>query len=136
MPTRRNLLKTAAVSIPVIASASMPAYAKEDKMQLPKISHTVFFWLKNPNSQADKTKLIEGLKTLKQIEQVKAIHIGEPASTEQRDVVVNSYQVSELLMFETVEDEKIYQAHPIHAAFVANYSHLWQKVEVYDSVAV
>ncbi|WP_326979538.1 Dabb family protein [Catenovulum agarivorans] len=105
-------------------------------MTLPEISHTVFFWLKNPQSQQDKNKLIEGLKTLGQIEQVKAIHIGVPASTKQRDVVVNSYQVSELLMFENVEDEKAYQSHPIHQAFVENYSHLWQKVEVYDSVAV
>ncbi|WP_440906691.1 Dabb family protein (plasmid) [Catenovulum sp. SX2] len=105
-------------------------------MSLPKISHTVFFWLKNPDSIEDRSKLVEGLKTLGQIEQVKAIHIGVPASTEQREVVVNSYQVSELLMFENVEDEKIYQSHPIHQAFVENCSHLWQKVEVYDSVAV
>lgn len=134
MPTRRQFIQTSAAT--AVAATTLSACSKEGQVALPKISHTVFFWLKNPDSVEDRNKLIEGLKTLGQIEQVKAIHIGVPASTEQREVVVNSYQVSELLMFENVEDEKIYQSHPTHQAFVENCSHLWQKVEVYDSVAV
>ncbi|WP_016956648.1 Dabb family protein [Catenovulum agarivorans] len=134
MQTRRQFIQTSAAT--AVAATTLSACSKKERMSLPKISHTVFFWLKNPDSVEDLNKLIEGLKTLGQIEQVKAIHIGVPASTEQREVVVNSYQVSELLMFENVEDEKIYQSHPTHQAFVENYSHLWQKVEVYDSVAV
>lgn len=134
MLNRRQFIQTAAAAS--VLSTPISAMAKEQQMSLPKISHTVFFWLKNPDSLADKNKLIEGLKTLAAIKAVKAIHIGVPASTEKRDVVVNSYQVSELLMFDTVEDEKAYQADPIHKAFVDNYSHLWQKVEVYDSIAV
>lgn len=103
--------------------------------QIAPLAHQVYFWLKHPNSKEDQAKLIEGIKTLAAIEQVRGIHIGVPASTEKRDVVDNSYAVSELLFFDNAADEHAYQVHPIHTAFVENYSHLWSKVVVYDSVA-
>lgn len=111
------------------AEKSMPT-------QIAPLAHQVYFWLKNPDSKEDKAKLIEGIKTLAAIEQVQGIHIGIPASTEKRDVVDNSYAVSELLFFNNAADEHAYQIHPIHKAFVDNYSHLWSKVVVYDSVSV
>ncbi|WP_347332438.1 Dabb family protein [Marinimicrobium locisalis] len=103
---------------------------------LPKLTHTVFFWLKNPESKEDRDALIAGLKTLADIDTVKGIHIGVPASTEEREVVDNSYQVSELLFFDDVEGQNAYQTHPIHEKFVEECSHLWRKVVVYDSIAV
>lgn len=96
------------------------------------ISHHVFFWLKNPGSSEDLRQLIAGLRTLKNIEVVKEIRIGIPAQTEQRAVVENSFSVSELLFFENIEAQAIYQSHPIHLQFVENCSHLWEKVVVYD----
>jgi hypothetical protein len=103
--------------------------------QLSPIVHHVFFWLKNPGSQ-DREQLIAGVKTLTAIETVKAIHIGVTASTEKREVVDNSWDVSELMFFADLEGQAIYQTHPIHMVFVKNYSHLWDKVVVYDAVAV
>lgn len=103
---------------------------------LPALSHHVFFWLKNPGSKADTAELIAGIKTLEQIEGIRAIQIAVPASTESRDVIDSSYAVSELLFFDTVEAEQIYQNHPIHHAFIDKCSHLWSKVVVYDSVSV
>ncbi|GAA3655674.1 Dabb family protein [Flavivirga jejuensis] len=98
--------------------------------------HHVFFWLKNPDSLEDKQLLINGIKTLKTIEQVEDIHIGIPASTENRDVVDNSYSVTEMLIFANEADEATYQNHPIHLDFVKNHQHLWDKVLVYDSRSV
>ena len=98
--------------------------------------HHVFFWLKNPDSAEDRAKLIAGIRTLERIETVRSLHVGVPASTEKREVVDNSYSVSELLMFDDVEGQAAYQVHPIHQAFVENCSSLWAKVVVYDSVAV
>jgi Stress responsive A/B Barrel Domain len=106
-----------------------------DKQQIAPVAHQVYFWLKNPDSKEDQQKLIEGIKTLAAIPQVKGLHIGTPASTEKREVVDNSYAASELLFFATLEDEQAYQVHPIHQAFIKNYSHLWSKVVVYDSIA-
>ncbi len=101
-----------------------------------QLLHHVFFWLKKPNSEADKQELLSGLKTLEAIPVVRQIHIGFLASTDKREVVDTSWQVSELLYFDNEVDQKIYQDHPIHQTFVKNYSHLWQKVVVYDMVVV
>jgi hypothetical protein len=98
------------------------------------IIHHVFFWLKNPDSKEDLAKLLAGLRTLKGIETVRDIRIGVPASTEKREVVDNSYSASELLFFDNLAGQKTYQDHPIHLKFVADCSHLWEKVVVYDAV--
>jgi hypothetical protein len=37
-----------------------------------------------------------------------------------------------MMFFNNTQDQDIYQVHPIHKAFVENYSHLWDKVVVYD----
>lgn len=101
-----------------------------------QLIHHVFFWLKNPGSKEDLEKLLEGLQTLSKIETVRRIHIGVPASTEKRDVVESSYSASELLFFDDLAGQKIYQDHPIHQAFIKNCSHLWQKVVVYDVIDI
>lgn len=101
-----------------------------------QIVHHVFFWLKNPQSKADADKLIAGLQMLRAIPEIRELRVGVPAATEQRSVVDSSYQVSELMVFDTVEDQRRYQEHPIHKAFVASCEGLWDRVVVYDSVDV
>ena len=101
-----------------------------------KVVHHVFFWLKNPDSTADRDRLIAGLRTLAAIPVIRALHIGVPADTEARDVVDGSYQVSELMFFDSVPDQKAYQDHPIHRKFVADCEPLWRKVTVYDTLRV
>ena len=98
--------------------------------------HHVFFWLKNPDSKEDRDKLVEGVKTLAKIETIREIHVGVLASTEKRDVVDTSWQVSELMFFSDLAGQATYQTHPIHLDFVKNYSHLWAKVVVYDAMEV
>ena len=101
----------------------------------PKLVHHVFFWLKNPEAKEDLARLLEGLRTLANIETVRGAHFGVPASTEKRDVVDNSYSASEILFFDDLAGQKIYQDHPIHKKFVADCSHLWERVVVYDALA-
>ena len=115
--------------------AVSPAAAAEAQGASTLIHH-VFFWLKNAGSKADRDQLITGLSTLRGIDVVQQLHIGAPASTEKRDVVDNSYDVSELMVFKSVEDQKTYQDHPLHQAFVRDCGHLWRKVVVYDSISV
>jgi hypothetical protein len=103
-------------------------------MKNQQVVHHVFFWLKNPDSVEDKLKLKEGLKTLESIREVKKLLIGEPASTLKRDVVVNDWQVTEIMYFDSIEDQDTYQTHPTHQAFVEQYSHLWDRVVVYDTL--
>jgi Stress responsive A/B Barrel Domain len=94
--------------------------------------HQVFFWLKNSNSKADSDLLIQGIKTLAAVETVDSLQVGVPASTEKRDVVDYSWNVSETLTFKNAADQLAYQQHTIHLEFIKNYSHLWHKVLVYD----
>ena len=79
---------------------------------------------------------MKGVKTLAKIETIRKVHVGVPASTEKRDVVDTSWQVSELMFFDDEAGQKTYQDHPIHQAFVKNYSQLWAKVVVYDVTEV
>lgn len=131
--TRRTFISSAVALGATTAAAGMPAITMKEKKQL---VHHVFFWLKNPASKEDLNKLIEGLKTLSAIDVVKSLHIGVPASTEKRPVVDASYSISELMFFDDIEGQNKYQEHPIHKKFVENYSHLWEKVIVYDSMSI
>lgn len=101
-----------------------------------KLTHHVFFWLKRPDSAADLAQLIAGIRSLAKIETVRGIHVGVPASTEKRAVVESSYSASELLFFDDVEGQDVYQTHPLHKKFVEDCSHLWDRVTVFDSIAV
>jgi hypothetical protein len=129
--TRRSFVATAVAVGASTAANALPDMTEKNKKQL---THHVFFWLKNPNSKEDLEKLLAGLKTLSKIETVKKLYIGVPASTEKREVVDNSYSASELMFFDDVEGQNVYQVHPIHKKFVEECSHLWEKVIVYDSI--
>lgn len=127
---RRKFLTVAATMAVGTAASALPLNNPKDKKVL---VHHVFFWLKNPDSIADRDKLVEGVKTLEKIESIRQIHVGVLASTEKRDVVDTSWQVSELMFFDDAAGQKIYQDHPVHQAFIKNYGHLWSKVIVYDA---
>ena len=80
-----------------------------------------------------KAKLLEGLEKLKKVPTIRLVHVGTPAPTN-RDVINKDYDVSWLCFFDNLDEEEIYQKHPIHLKFVEEYSHLWEEVIVYDSV--
>lgn len=126
--TRRTFVASAVTLGASAAASAMPSMEKK------VLVHHVFFWLKNPDSKEDLAKLLAGLQTLRKIETIKRIHIGVPASTEKRDVVDSSYHASELMFFDDLAGQKTYQDHPIHQKFIADCSHLWDRVIVYDSI--
>lgn len=130
--TRRKFIATTAA----LAAGTVTASAislKEQKEEEWPIVHHVFFWLKNPGSTEDRDKLVAGVKTLAKIETVRKLRVGVVASTEKRDVVDNSWAVSELMFFSDLAGQATYQNHPIHLEFIKNCSHLWEKVIVYDA---
>jgi len=126
---RRGVLMGAGLAAATVVSAG-PAQAEPSG----QIRHQVFFWLKRAGDAEDRAKLVSGLKALAVIPQVRELHVGVPAATEQRDVVDASFDVSELMLFDTVADQKAYQDHPAHQAFVTACAPLWRRVVVYDSL--
>ena len=128
--SRRKFITVAAVLGTGVAASAIPVSAAKKK----QLVHHVFFWLKNPGSAEDRDRLVEGVKTLGKIETIRKLHVGMLASTEKRDVVDTSWQVSELMFFDDLQGQTTYQTHPIHLAFIEKYSHLWSKVLVYDAM--
>ena len=127
---RKFIAVTGALATGSVVSAMVP---KTNANKFPVVHH-VFFWLKNPGSIEDRDKLVEGVKTLSKIETVRELRVGIVASTEKRDVVDNSWAVSELMFFSDLAGQATYQSHPIHLEFIKNNSHLWEKVIVYDAI--
>ncbi|HNP94605.1 MAG TPA: Dabb family protein [Cyclobacteriaceae bacterium] len=133
MKTRREFIsKTSMAALGAVTTTHSSQILAPGK----ELVHHVFFWLKNSGADADRNKLIEGLKTLKAIKTVKSLHIGTPAATEKRDVIDDSYDVSELIFFNSIENQNAYQTDPIHVKFVNDYGHLWERVVVYDSMGI
>ncbi len=97
--------------------------------------HHVFFWLKDAGSSQAREQLIEGLRKLSKAPTIKDFHIGIAANTN-RDVIDSSYAASWLLLFDSAEDQDIYQTDPIHLKFIEECSHLWSKVVVYDTISI
>ncbi|WP_026995106.1 Dabb family protein [Flectobacillus major] len=128
--SRRQFVKNVALATAGTAAVTQTAEAAPKKELF---IHHVYFWLKNPGNEADTAKLIEGLNALAKVPTIRMAHIGKPAATN-RSVIEKGYAVSWMLFFDNIEEEEIYQKHPIHLKFVEDYSHLWEKVIVYDSV--
>ncbi|MGF7156024.1 Dabb family protein [Novosphingobium gossypii] len=135
--SRRELAAMIALGSTGIALSSTSSPAQTGTtLASPALVHHVFFWLKRPGSQKDREQLIAGLRTLRNIPVIRRLEIGVPAGTESRDVVDASYDVSELMFFDNVQDQKTYQEHPVHQQFVKSCEHLWAKVVVYDMATV
>ncbi|HTR29014.1 MAG TPA: Dabb family protein [Puia sp.] len=133
---RRSFIGAGAVAAGAVLSSGPALGMIPADAHRPPIVHHVFFWLKNPASAEDRDQLVAGLKTLAGIPLIKELYVGTLASTEKRDVVDASWQVSELMFFNDLPSQASYQQHPLHLEFVKNYSHLWAKVVVYDAVNV
>jgi hypothetical protein len=128
---RRKFIATTAA---VAAATAVSANTNIDMKPKYPVVHHALFWLKNPNSLEDRDKLVAGVKTLGKIAVIKELRVGIVASTEKRDVVDNSWAVSELMFFSDLEGQASYQSDPIHQEFIKNCSHLWEKVIVYDAI--
>lgn len=133
--SRRKFIASTLVLTAAAAASAKSLISMETKNKK-QLAHHVFFWLKNPSSKEDLNKLLAGLKSLEKIETIRLLHIGVPAATEIRPVIDASYSASELMIFDDLDGQKVYQDHPIHQKFIADCSHLWEKVLVYDSMDV
>jgi hypothetical protein len=127
---RDNLDDTTAASTAVFSTNQFTNLTLENMFV-----HHVYFWLKNPDSKDDRTKLVEGLRKLSKVKTIKSFHIGQPAGTN-RDVIDRSYSISWLLFFDNAADQESYQTDPIHLKFVEECASLWTKVTVYDSIDI
>jgi hypothetical protein len=128
--SRRQFVSLAATGL-AAAGLAGPAAAQAPA----PLVHHVLFWLKHPDSSADRDALIAGIRSLAAIDTVRGVHVGVPADTLARGVVDGSWSVSEILYFDDAAGQDAYQVDPLHTAFVEQHEHLWEKVVVYDAMA-
>lgn len=99
----------------------------------PGFIHTVFFWL-TEEATADDRKFFEAEMTkLAKVSSIQSVYWGPPAMTP-RDVVDNSYDYAWIVHFANKADQDHYQVAQIHLDFIEACKHLWDKVQVYDSL--
>jgi len=99
-------------------------------------AHTVYFWLKHPESEQDKTSFVTSLKKfLNTSKYAKTNFIGYPPKAS-RDVVDGSFTFSLIVTFESAAAQESYQKEEAHLLFIEESNSLWTKVIVYDSVLV
>lgn len=96
------------------------------------IYHVVICWLKEPQNQEHKNKLIETTKQLKSIEGIESIEIGNMIPSP-RKVVDSSYDMGIIFRFKSKEDMKKYGSNPKHKkALKEVLLPLTSKVIIYD----
>lgn len=97
------------------------------------LQHNVYFYLHDDVTEEEREEFEEGLNELLSIETIYKSETGVPGSTAERDVTDHSFGYSIFTWFESMEDYRGYDEHPIHLEFIDTYSHLWADVKVYDS---
>jgi hypothetical protein len=93
--------------------------------------HSVYFWLRDGADATERDALIDGLKALQDIKQVRHIWIGRPADTD-RPVVERSYDVALVTVFDDKAGHDTYQDDPLHVDFVERHKGLWKRIQVFD----
>jgi hypothetical protein len=95
--------------------------------------HTVFFWLHDSVTAADRKAFEAELAALMKTPCAQSGHWGAPAAIPPRPVVDASYDYAISTVFKTLADHDAYQTtDPVHKAFIANCKHWWKQVKVYD----
>ena len=93
--------------------------------------HSVYFWL---HDNGDARRLAEGCRSsLSAIPGIVQMNVGVPAGTP-GDAVDNSYGVALLIEFESKEAAAVYEDHPDHQRFIADFGPLLSRVQIYDAL--
>lgn len=102
----------------------------------PAFAHVVYFWLHHPDNTSDRQAFEAALtKFLNNSQFAKTKYIGTPPVAT-RDVVDGSFTYNMVVTFESAEDQAQYQKEQPHLDFISEASHLWKRVQVYDSMGI
>lgn len=93
--------------------------------------HSVFFWLPTDCSAQQRGDFLHALQGLLSISDVSQGWVGPPSTT-RKAVIDHTYDFGLTLLFANLAAHDRYQVDPLHKAFIAAYSPLFAKVQVYD----
>lgn len=121
-----------------IASVLGSCQEKKEGLQTfdPAFTHTVYFWLNEPDNAAHRLKFETSLKKfLNASKYTKTNFIGTPPKAI-REVVDDSFTYTLVVTFESAEAQEGYQEEEVHLQFIEECKSLWKKVVVYDAVGI
>lgn len=95
--------------------------------------HTVFFWLKPELTAGQRADFRRGVESLATIKSVEKVYVGEPAKTEKRPIIDDSYSVALTVLCKDLAAHDAYQVDPIHHAFINQFKTVWARVQIYDA---
>jgi hypothetical protein len=96
--------------------------------------HSVYFWLRDDLSAADRTAFVDGIRSLCTIETVEQGFIGTPAATD-REIIDRSYTYALVVWFADSAAHDAYQVHPVHDRFRERCAGAWKKIVIYDALS-
>ena len=135
MKNRRSFIKKATAGIALAGLSPLAKNAMAGEVKITgALMHHGFFRLKEPKNKTHRKQFKKAMDDWLKVKTIKMSHVGIPAATEERGVIENSYTYSYMVMFDSLDDQNIYQKHPLHLKFIEDNSDLWNKVVVYDSV--
>ena len=102
----------------------------------PTFVHSVYVWLNNPDSKADREAFEKAMHTfLNNSKYAKTKFFGTPPKAT-REVVDDSFTYKMIVTFESAEAQDAYQQEEAHLKFIEEAQPLWKKVVVYDAVSI
>lgn len=130
---RRSMLQKIATMFGAATMGVVASGAAAEKES--KFMHIVFFWLKNPDNKSERKTFETNLNALiGGVDLIRSKFVGTAAGTP-REVVDNSYTYCMIISFDNKKDQDVYQSHELHLKFIKDTEHLWEKVQVYDSIS-
>ncbi len=104
-------------------------------IQEPRLTHSVFFDLKNDNS-ASIQALVDGCyEYLAPHKGIVYFSAGARHTEYQRDVNDLDFDVALTIVFESTAAQEAYQVTQPHAQFIEEFNENWESVRVFDSLA-
>ena len=102
----------------------------------PAFTHVVYFWLRNPDDQAECREFEAAVRELmSKSRYTKTNFFGRPPEAS-REVVDDSFTYTMIVTFASAAAQNAYQEEQAHLDFIARAGHLWEKVVVYDAQGI
>lgn len=95
--------------------------------------HSVYFWLADDLTEAQRAQFLEQAQTLTELESVRYGWLGTPADTD-RPVIDRSYSYALTIVLDDEAAHDAYQVDPLHDRFREECGSFWTRVVIYDSV--
>ena len=95
--------------------------------------HSVYFWLREDISAAERQRFEAGIRSLVTIDSVVRGWVGKPAATD-RPVIERGYSHALIVELADERAHDAYQVHPVHDLFREQCAGLWSGIRIFDTI--